>query len=172
MQGRQRIKDIVSALTDKDDINHDERTKTLNRTLKSLLNEQYLCTVNWWNLTPPDELNAKIILEEEKKLWLGATTSATLPARIKKEAGESARKRLSALKQDDKNMAGLKRKAIELVDASTHRSGKRRRVEEDDEEEEDEDAKLDFDVFSDQVLTLMGRKMRILRLIIESFLFW
>jgi hypothetical protein len=142
MQGRQRIKDIIATLTDTNDVDYQLRLKTLHNTLTLLLNEQYLCTVNWWNLMPPDDLLAKITLEEEKKVRLG-TTSASLASKAVKEAREATERRLAALKHDDK---GLKRKASEMIDIQTHRMRKKRKVE--DDEEEEQEGRFEFDVIS------------------------
>lgn len=144
MQGNQRIKDIIAALTDKNDIDHDMRAKQLNNTIKKLWNQQYLRTVNWWNLMPPDDLATKINLEEEKKLRGHQTTSAGMTARMVKEAGEAAKKRLGELKQDDRRQDSLKRKAVDKIDIKTLRERKRRRIEDDSEEEEE--VLFDFDV--------------------------
>lgn len=138
MQGRQRIKDIISTLTDSSDIDHKLRTKTLNKTLTTLLNEKYLRVVQWWHLTPPDDLQTKIAQEEEKKLRGEKTTSAGLSTKTIKEAASKTLTRINALKEDDKTMEGLKRRADEKIDIGAHREAKRRRrghVVDDDEEE-------------------------------------
>jgi len=155
MQGHQRIKDIIAALTDKTDIDYDIRAKQLNTTLKKLWNEQYLRTISWWNLMPPDDLSSKINLEEEKRVRGGTTTSASMTTKLVKEAGEAAKRRLDALKQDDRNQTSLKRKAAEKIDMKTLR--KRRRIEDDSADEEDE-VTFDFDVFLFSVASLANRR--------------
>jgi hypothetical protein len=144
MQGRQRIKDIVSTLTDTEDIDHNLRRKTLNNTLKNLLKHQYLRTVNWWNLMPADDLVAKITMEEEKKVRGGGSTSASMATKAIKEAGKATVSRLKALKRDDKAMETLKRKASEQISVESYRNSKRRRVEEGEDDEEE--LRLDLDV--------------------------
>lgn len=144
MQGRQRIKDIVAALTDTEHIDHQLRTRTLNTTLVMLLNQQYLRTVNWWNVMPPEDLHNKINLEEEKKVRGEDTTSASLSAKSLKAAAAGTAERLKMLKGDDKVLEGVKRKASELIDVTMHRANKRRRLENSDDEEEE--VKLDYDV--------------------------
>ena len=104
MQGRQRIKDIVAALTDPNDVDYQLRTKTLYTTLTTLINQNYLRVVTWWNLMPPDDLLNKITLEEEKKLRGEMTTSAGLSTKTIKEAAAETEKRLKALKEDDKKI--------------------------------------------------------------------
>lgn len=139
MQGRQRIKDIISTLTDSSDIDHKSRTKTLNNTLTTLLNEKYLRVVQWWHLTPPDDLQTKIAQEEEKKLRGEKMTSAGLSTKTIKEAASKTLTRINALKEGDKKMEGLKRRADEKIDIAAHREAKRRRrgyALDDDEEEE------------------------------------
>jgi hypothetical protein len=143
MQGRQRIKDIVAALTDTDDIDHQLRSRTLNTTLMTLLKEQYLRTVNWWNIMPAFDLHNKIALEEEKKLRGEDTTSASLSAKTLKEAAKGTADRLKTIKGDDRVLEGVKRKANELIDVQHLRESKRRRIDNDVKEEKDE---LDFDV--------------------------
>lgn len=166
MQGHQRIKDIIAALTDKTDIDHDIRVKQLNTTLKKLWNEQYLRTISWWNLMPPDDLSSKINLEEEKRVRGEMTTSASMTTKLVKEAGEAARRRLDALKQDDRNQTSLKRKAAEKIDMKTLR--KRRRIEEDSADDEEE-VTFDFDVFLFGVVSLANyRKISPCLLIIEN----
>ena len=147
MQGRQRIKDIISTLTDASDIDHQLRTRTLNNTLTTLLNQKYLRVVQWWHLIPPDDLETKIVQEEEKKLRGQQTTSAGLSTKSIKEAASNSLSRLNALKEDDKKMEGLKRKANEKIDIEALRQTKRRRrgyV--DDEEEGEEEVRLDVNV--------------------------
>ena len=148
MQGGQKIKNIITALTDPNDINYQSRLKALHKTLVTLSNQQYFRTVNWWNLMPPDELQAKITLEEEKKLRReGATSSAAMTAKSIKEAGKATEHRLKALRHDDKTMEGLKRKASDMIGIDDHRDKKRRlmRIEDDDEEDE---VRFEFDVLS------------------------
>jgi len=144
MQGHQRIKDIIAALTDKNDIEHDTRSSQLNNTIKKLWNQQYLRTVHWWNLMPPDDLSSKINLEEEKKLRGEKTTSASMTTKLVKEASEAAKRRINALKQDDRSQDSLKRKAMDKIDMKTLRDRKRRRIEEDSEGEQE--VTFDFDV--------------------------
>ena len=156
MQGRQRIKDIIAALTDPNDIDHHHRLKTLQMTLKNLLNEQYLRTVNWWHIMPADDLVAKITLEEEKKLRSGST-SASLTSKSIKEAKGAMEKRIIALKHDDKFLESLKRKASEKLDLETHRKSKRRRIEEDEESDE---FKFDFDVLSPALIIFKTGKCK------------
>jgi RNA polymerase III subunit RPC82 len=147
MQGRQKIKDIVAALTDTEEIDHQSRTEMLHKTLKTLLDQQYLRTVNWWNLMPNDDLLNKITLEEEKRLRGGDTTSASMSSKTMKEAAAESERRIKELKSDDKTMEGLKRKADEMIDVATHLRGKRlKRVHEMDEAEEE--IKLDVDVIN------------------------
>jgi hypothetical protein len=147
MQGRQRIKDVISTLTDSSDIDHQLRTRTLNNTLTTLLNQKYLRVVQWWHLMPPDDLENKIMQEEEKKLRGEQTTSAGLSTKTIKEAASKSLSRLNALKEDDKKMEGLKRKANERIDIESFRQTKRRRrgytV---DDEAEEEEARLDVNV--------------------------
>jgi RNA polymerase III subunit RPC82 len=138
MQGRQKIKDIIAALTDSNDVDYQTRLKSLHKMLTTLLDQQYLRTVNWWNLMPPDDLAHKISLEEEKKLRGSGTTSAGMASKTIKEAGKAAEKRLKSMKQDDKLMASLKRKPEEEVDIEAYRKSKRRRVLDDDDEEQQE----------------------------------
>jgi hypothetical protein len=145
MQGRQRIKDIVAALTDADDIDHQLRTEMLHKTLKTLLDQQYLKTVSWWNLMPNDDLLNKITLEEEKKLRGENTTSASMSSKTIKAAASESERRLKALKSNDKMMEGLKRKADEKIDVKTHMSNKRRKRGHEVEEMEDI-TRLDIDV--------------------------
>jgi hypothetical protein len=147
MQGRQRIKDVISTLTDSSDIDHQLRTRTLNNTLTTLLNQKYLRVVQWWHLMPPDDLENKIMQEEEKKLRGEQTTSAGLSTKTIKEAASNSLSRLNALKEDDKKMEGLKRKANERIDVESFRQTKRRRrgytV---DDEAEEEETRLDVNV--------------------------
>ena len=145
MQGRQKIKDIIAALTD---INDKTSLKKLQKTLKTLLDQQYLRTVSWWNLIPPDELVSKITLEEEKKLRAGATTSASMTSKVIKEAGKATQTRLKAMRHDDKTMEGLKRKASDMISIQGHLDKKRRLhlIVEDEDEEEEENVGFDFDV--------------------------
>jgi hypothetical protein len=145
MQGRQKIKDLIAALTD---VNDPASLKKLQKTLKTLLDQQFLRTVNWWNLMPPDELVNKIALEEEKKLRAGATTSASLTSKVKKEAEKATETRLKAMRHDDRTMDGLKRKASDMISIEDHRA-KRRRLHlifEDEDEEEEGNIRFDFDV--------------------------
>lgn len=145
MQGRQKIKDIVAALTDTDEIDHQSRTETLNKTLKTLLDQQYLRTVNWWNLMPNDDLLNKITLEEEKRLRGDLTTSASMSSKTIKAAASASQLRVKELKSDDKTMEGLKRKADEMIDAATHKQIKRNKRAHDVDDSEEE-IKLDVDV--------------------------
>lgn len=151
MQGRQRIKDIISTLTDSSDIDDKLRTKTLNNTLTTLLNQKYLRVVQWWHLTPPDDLQTKISQEEEKKLRGEKTTSAGLSTKTIKEAASKTLTRLNALKEDDKKMEGLKRRADEKIDIATHREAKRRRRGYVLDDEEEEVPTLDVNVPSPSV---------------------
>jgi hypothetical protein len=152
MQGRQRIKDIVSALTDTEDIDHQLRARTLNTTLQTLLNQQYLRTVSWYNIMPPEDLHNKITIEEEKKVRGGDTTSASLSAKNIKLAATGTAERLKAMKGDDKVMEGVKRKASEMVDLKTHRAIKKRRGRYTPSDDEEEEATLDLDVCPDVCL--------------------
>jgi hypothetical protein len=145
MQGRQRIKDIIAALTDANDIDHDIRAKQLSDIIKKLWNNKYLRIVDWWSLMPPDDLATKINLEEEKRLRGDQTTSASLPAKVVKEANEAAKRRLTRLKQENRSQDTLKRKATDKIDIKTLRERKRRKIEESDDEEEE--VAFDFDVF-------------------------
>lgn len=138
MQGRQKINDIIAALTDPNDVDYQTRLKSLHKTLTNLLDQQYLRTVNWWNLMPPDDLVHKITLEEEKKLRGSGTTSAGMASKTIKEAGKATEKRLKSIKQDDKLMESLKRKRSEEVDIEAYLKNKRRRVLDDDEEEQEQ----------------------------------
>ena len=148
MQGRLRIKDIVTALTDPNDVDYGLRLKQVHSTLTTLLNQQYLRTVNWWNLMPPDDLANKVTIEEEKKLRGGGTTSVSMSSKQIKEAGKAGEARVRALKLDDKAMESLKRKAPEMVNATTHRKNKKRRLMGDSDEEEEKEEKFEFDVFA------------------------
>lgn len=97
---------------------------------------------------PPDDLETKLTQEEEKKLRGEQTTSAGLSTKSIKEAASNSLSRLNALKEDDKKMEGLKRKANEKIDIEALRQTKRRRrgyVA--DEEEEEEVVRLDVNVF-------------------------
>lgn len=145
MQGRQKIKDLISAFTDPNDATS---LKKLQKTLKTLLDRQFLRPVNWWNLMPPDELVSKITLEEEKKLRSGATTSASMTSKVKKEAGKATETRLKAMRHDDRTMEGLKRKASDMISIQDHRAKRQRMhlIVEDDDEEEEENIHFDFDV--------------------------
>ena len=146
MQGHLRIKDIISSLTDEKDINYNTRAKQLNVTIKNLWNQQYLKTVNWWNLMSSDDLAAKLHLEEEKLLRGDQSTSASMTAKQNKEATENAKKRLNELKQENRGTDSLKRKAHEKTDLKTFRDRKRRKIDNDSDEEEE--ITFDFDVSS------------------------
>jgi hypothetical protein len=145
MQGQQKIKDIIAALTD---VNDPSSLKRLQKTLKTLLDQQFLRTVNWWNLMPQDELFSKITLEEEKKLRAGATTSASMTSKVKKEAGKATETRLKAMRHDDRTMEGLKRKASDMISIEGHRAKTQRLhlIIEDEDEEEEESVRFDYDV--------------------------
>jgi len=174
MQGRQRIKDIISTLTDASDIDHQLRTRTLNNTLRTLLNQKYLRVIQWWHLMPPDDLETKIVQEEEKKLRGEKTTSAGLSTKTIKEAASNTLTRLNALKEGDKKMEGLKRKANEKMDIESLRQNKRRRrayMMEDDEEEQEE-AILDVNVSPIQYPLTDARMMLVSQWITKSFQSW
>lgn len=148
MQGRLRIRDIVTALTDPNDIDYEHRLKQLYSTLTTLLNQQYLRPVNWWNLMSPDDLANKVTIEEEKKLRGGGTTSASMTSKMIKEAAAAGEARVKALKHDDKVMESLKRKTPDTINAATHRKNKKRKIwaDDDDDDEEEREAKFEFDV--------------------------
>jgi len=147
MQGHQKIKDIIAALTDRND---PKSLKTLQDTLDKLLKQQYLRAVNWWNLMPSHDLNAKITLEEEKKARGEKTTSASLAAKDIKSASAVAEKRIKNLAAQDKKMEGVKRKLSDKISPNDHRGSKRRRTAaafvSDNEEEDKKEVQFDFDV--------------------------
>ena len=145
MQGHQRIKDIVATFSDSTAADSQSRLKTIQKALHALLSQQYLRTVSWWNLMPPDEVLNKIALEEEKKLRsAGATTSLSMTAKHQKEAAKAADDRIKNMKKDERNMESLKRKA---PDKEELRGLKKRRIMV-DEAEEEEKVKFDYDVRS------------------------
>src|SRR5579859_5113934 len=146
MQGPQRVKDIIDGLTDKSDIDHPIRTKTLNKTLNTLLAQKYLRIVDWWTHMPPDDLANKLKAEEEKKLRGEQSTSASLSAKAIKEATSNAEKRLAQLKEEDRSMVGLKRRASTKVDLETARRNKRRKLDDNSDEEEDAIEKMEHNV--------------------------
>jgi len=146
MQGHQKINDIIAALTDRDD---PKSLKTLQDTLDKLLKQQYLRAVNWWNLMPSHDLQAKLTLEEEKKTRGEKTTSASLAAKDIKSASAVAEKRIKNLATQDKKMEGVKRKVSDKISPNDYRGSKRRRMVaafSDDEEEDKKEVKFDFDV--------------------------
>src|SRR5271169_1352718 len=121
MQGHQKIKDIIAALTDRND---PKSLKTLQNTLDRLLKQQYLRAVNWWNLMPSHDLTAKITLEEEKKTRGEKTTSASLAAKEIKSASVVAERRIKNLAIQDKRMEGVKRKLSDKISPNDHRGSK------------------------------------------------
>jgi len=145
MQGNQRIKDIIAAFSDSSAADFQSRLKTVQKALHALLSRQYVRTVSWWNLMPPDEVLNKIALEEEKKLRnAGASTSVSMTAKRQKEAAKAADERIKNMKKDERNMESLKRKA---VDKDEQRGLKKRRIML-DEDEDEEKVKFDYDVRS------------------------
>jgi hypothetical protein len=145
MQGRQRIKDILASFTDATAADAQSRLKTVQKALNTLLSQQYLRTVSWWNVMPADEFANKILVEEEKKLRSErATTSASMTAKHQKEAAKKADERIIMIKKEERNLESLKRK---MVDTGEPRSSKKRRrvVENDDEEEKEEEERVVFD---------------------------
>jgi 50S ribosomal subunit-associated GTPase HflX len=153
MQGRQRIKDILAAFTDPTDPDSPSRLKTVKKALNALLTQQYLRTVSWWNLMPPDEVMNKIALEEEKKLRkAGASTSVSMTAKTQKEAAKAADERIQNMKKDERNMESLKRKVVDKEEASGPK--KRRLMAKEDEEEEH--VKFDYDVCTPAISRLIG----------------
>ena len=145
MQGNQRINDIIAAFSDSTAADSQSRLKTVQKALHALLSQQYLRTVSWWNLMPPDEVLNKIALEEEKKLRnAGASTSVSMTAKRQKEAAKAADERIKNMKKDERNMESLKRKA---VDKDEQRGLKKRRIMV-DEDEDEEKVKFEYDVRS------------------------
>jgi hypothetical protein len=165
MQGRQRIKDILASFSDSTAADSQSRLKTVQKALNTLLTQQYLRTVSWWNVIPADEFTNKVLVEEEKKLRSErSTTSVSMTAKHQKEAAKKADIRISMMKRDERNMESLKRK---LVDDGGHRK-KRRVVVEDDDEEED-CVVFDYDVhLISSRLANRSRRTRRLRLITKN----
>jgi len=169
MQGGQKIKDITTALTDSNDIDYQSRLKTLQKTLITLVNQQYFRTVHWWNLIPQDELNHKLQLEEETKLReSGQTTSVSMTSKIIKEAGKATEHRLKAMMYEDRTLDGLKRKVSEMIDIDSHRNKRRRLIVEDDDDEEEDVVRFDFDVISFYVVTDFRKMLQLLWIIRNS----
>jgi hypothetical protein len=160
MQGHQKIKDIITALTNHTD---PKGLKTVQDTMDKLLKQQYLRAVNWWNLMPSHDLQAKITLEEEKKTRGEKTTSASLAAKDIKSASAVAERRIKVLATQDKKMEGVKRKVSDKISPNDYRGSKRRRMVaafSDDEEEDEKEVKFDFDVCEWLLGDTNGRIMR------------
>lgn len=142
MQGRQRIKDVLASFSDSTAADCRSRVKTVQSALNTLLSQQYLRTVSWWNVIPADEFANKVLVEEEKKLRSErSTTSVSMTAKHQKEAAKKADIRISMMKIDERNMESLKRKVVDDVGPR-----KKRRVFIEDDDEDEERVVFDYDV--------------------------
>jgi hypothetical protein len=143
MQGRQRIKDILASFTDTTAADSHSRLKTVQKALNTLLSQQYLRTVSWWNVIPADEFASKVLVEEEKKLRNErSTTSVSMTAKLQNEAAKKADTRISMMKKDERNMESLKRKVVDTGEPSK----KKRRLLVEDDDEKEERVVFDYDV--------------------------